>query len=89
MTVKPTVHAKLTITGHQRKGMLKTLPLSKTKSASDRVSADSPINWRQKGAIVLEYIVHHALLDMEQHSRLPTRLPLLTKRHSQLRLQCY
>ncbi|GFS94052.1 hypothetical protein TNCV_1810731 [Trichonephila clavipes] len=61
MTVKPTVHAKLTITGHQRKGMLKTLPLSKTKSASDRVSADSPINWRQKGAIVLEYIVHHAL----------------------------
>ncbi|GBM30471.1 hypothetical protein AVEN_155169-1 [Araneus ventricosus] len=38
-------------------------------------------------ASVSEHTVQRTLLDMELCSRRPTRLPLLTKRHRQLRLQ--
>ncbi|GBL90823.1 hypothetical protein AVEN_215555-1 [Araneus ventricosus] len=37
---------------------------------------------------VSEHTVQRTLLDMGLYSRRPTRVPLLTKRHRQLRLQC-
>ncbi|GBO00817.1 Transposable element Tc1 transposase [Araneus ventricosus] len=53
--------------------------------ASDSGSADSPIQSRYKR--VSEHTVHMTLLDMGLCSRRSTRVPLLTKRHRQLRLQ--
>ncbi|GBM66903.1 Transposable element Tc1 transposase [Araneus ventricosus] len=71
---------------HQRKRTSEAVPLGKAKWAPDSVQLTAQYN-AGPSASVSEHTVQRTLLDMGLCSRRPTRVPLLTKRHRQLRLQ--
>ncbi|GBN32159.1 hypothetical protein AVEN_136397-1 [Araneus ventricosus] len=86
MTVTPAVDAKVLVVIKEKGRRRIPCPLGKAKSAPDSFSADRPIQCRSKSTCS-EHTVQRTLLDMGLCSRHPTRVPLLTKRHRQLRLQ--
>ncbi|GBN18784.1 hypothetical protein AVEN_39710-1 [Araneus ventricosus] len=87
MTVTPAVDGKvLVIHASSKKKDVGGCPASYSKIGARLTQLTAQCN-AGLSASVSEHTVQRTLLDMELCSRRPTRVPLLTKRHRQLRLQ--
>ncbi|GFU51197.1 transposable element Tc1 transposase [Trichonephila clavipes] len=86
MTVKPAVDDMLLdVYTLSKKSHWRLSRIVKQKRSQTAAQLTAQYNARPS-RIVLEYTVQRTLLDMGLRSKHPTRVPLLTKRHRQLRL---
>ncbi|GBL90891.1 hypothetical protein AVEN_189497-1 [Araneus ventricosus] len=87
MTVTPAVDAKvLVVHASSKKGRRRLSRLVKQNRRQTVAQLTAQYN-AGPSASVSEHTVQRTLLDTGLCSRRPTRVPLLTKRHRQLRLQ--
>lgn len=73
------------LTRYERKGTSEALSLGKAKSATDTVSAHSPIKYRTRETC---FAAHSSAktVEYETTQQRPTHMPLVTEHHSQVPL---